>query len=53
MAKGPTPIRAVRIPDEEYLPAQEIAALKGETLTDVIRRAIRAYNKRNANLRRT
>jgi hypothetical protein len=38
-----TPIRGFRVPDEEYLPAQAVAARKDETLTDVVRRAFVAY----------
>ncbi len=45
--KPKTPVRGFRVPDEEYLPAQEIAARKGESLTDVVRRALVAYVKRN------
>jgi hypothetical protein len=37
-ARGPW-----RIPDEEWLPAKERAAEEGETLTDVVRRALREY----------
>lgn len=32
-----------RIPDEEWLPAKERAAQQGETMTDVLRRALREY----------
>jgi hypothetical protein len=35
--------RNFRIPDSEYLPSQERAAREGETMTDVVRRAIRAH----------
>ena len=38
-----TPIRSVRIPDEEWRAAQERAAERGETVTDVIRRALERY----------
>lgn len=38
-----TPIRSVRIPDEEWRAAQARAAERGETVTDVIRRALRRY----------
>ena len=41
--KPKTPHRSHRIPDEEYLPAQDKAAAEGETMTDVIRRALRKY----------
>jgi hypothetical protein len=40
-----TPIRSVRIPDEEWRAAQERAAERGETVTDLIRRALRRYAK--------
>ena len=36
-----TPARSVRVPDKEWLPAQEIAAKTGETMTDIVRRALR------------
>ena len=38
-----TPTRGVRVPDAEWHAAQAMAARKGETLTDVIRRALRDY----------
>jgi hypothetical protein len=40
-----TPIRSVRIPDEEWRAAQARAAERGETVTDLIRRALRRYAK--------
>jgi hypothetical protein len=36
-----TPLRSIRVPDEEWLPAQKIAAERGETMTDIVRRALR------------
>lgn len=45
--KPKTKIRAFRIPDEEYEPAQETARRKGETVTDVVRRALVSYVRRN------
>ena len=36
-----TPVRSTRIPDEEWLPAQKIAKETGETMTDIVRRALR------------
>ena len=36
-----TPARSVRVPDEEWLPAQKIAKETGETMTDIVRRALR------------
>lgn len=38
-----TPARAVRIPDELWRAVQDQAARQGETVTDVIRRALEAY----------
>ena len=33
----------MRIPDDEWIPARDKAAEEGETMTDVIRRALRRY----------
>ena len=41
--KPKTPIRGVRVPDEEWHPAQARAKERGETVTDVVRRGLRAY----------
>lgn len=38
-----TPIRSFRIPDEVYLPAKAKAAERGDTLTDVVRKALEEY----------
>ena len=38
-----TPHRTVRVPDDEWHAAQARAAELGETLTDVVRRALREY----------
>ena len=38
-----TPTRTFRAPDEEWDPAKERAAEEGETVTDVLRRALREY----------
>jgi hypothetical protein len=38
-----TPTRNIRVPDNEWHPAQIHAARKRETITDVIRRALRRY----------
>jgi hypothetical protein len=38
-----TPNRTLRIPDEEWETARRIAADRGETVTDVVRRALRRY----------
>lgn len=44
MANQPkTPARAVRIEDDLWRAAQEKAAERGETVSDVIRRALRRY----------
>lgn len=42
-----TKIRAVRVPDELWEAAQEVAASKGETVSDEIRSALERYVKRN------
>jgi uncharacterized protein (DUF1778 family) len=42
-----TKTRGFRIPDDEYEAAQAAAQRKGETLTDVVRRALVAYARRN------
>lgn len=33
----------MRVPDDEWIPARDKAAEEGETMTDVIRRALRKY----------
>jgi len=38
-----TPGHTIRVPDDEWLPAKDKAAEKGETMTDVIRRGLRKY----------
>lgn len=38
-----TPNRTLRIPDEEWEPAMRVAHDRGETVTDVVRRALRRY----------
>lgn len=40
-----TPLRAVRVPDEVWKAAQARAAEKGETVTDVILRALKRYGR--------
>lgn len=40
-----TPRRTFRIPDAVYVPAQEKAAKRGETLTDVVTRALDKYGR--------
>jgi predicted HicB family RNase H-like nuclease len=41
-----TPQRTFRIPDEVYKAAQAKAAEKGESLSDVVRKALERYAKR-------
>jgi predicted HicB family RNase H-like nuclease len=41
-----TPQRTFRIPDEVYKAAQVKAAEKGESLSDVVRKALERYAKR-------
>lgn len=38
-----TPRRTIRIADELWLPASELAAQRGESVSDVVRRALEAY----------
>lgn len=38
-----TPHRSVRVPDEVWEEAKRIAADRGETVTDVVLRALRRY----------
>lgn len=40
---GKTPLRSFRMSDDIYRPAQEQAAMNGETMTDVVRRALEDY----------
>lgn len=42
MARGTT-LRSVRVPDEIWQPAQEQAERTGESVSDVIRRALVEY----------
>lgn len=44
--KPKTPLRSFRIPDETYEAAQRKAAEKGESVSDVVRRALERYVKR-------
>lgn len=41
-----TPLRSFRIPDEVYKAAQEKAAERGESVSDVVRKALERYAKR-------
>ena len=45
--QGSIPNRAIRIPDDEWQAAQEAARTNGETVSEVVRRALRRYVKRN------
>jgi hypothetical protein len=40
---GETPVRKFRAPDAEWESAKAVAASNGETVTDVLRRALRDY----------
>lgn len=42
-----TKIRAVRVPDDLWIAAQEVAAERGESVSDEIRSALERYVKRN------
>lgn len=44
---GQTLRRSIRIPDDEYEAVQEAAARNHETVSDVVRRALVAYVRRN------
>lgn len=44
--KPKTAIRGFRIPDAEYDAAKAAAEFNGESLTDVVRRALVGYTKR-------
>lgn len=46
MAKPPTPIRTVRVPDDVWQAAQDRAAENGETVSAVIVRALKRYGKK-------
>lgn len=41
-----TPGRLVRVPDDLWAAAQAKAAERGETVSDVVRRALKRYAKR-------
>ena len=40
---GPTPLRAIRVPDDLWDAALRHAQQRGDTLSDVIRDALRSY----------
>lgn len=48
---GDTPRRTIRVPDAEWDAAKAVADENGETLSDVIRLALRRYVARNAKRR--
>ena len=41
-----TPIRGIRVPDELWEAAQQVAADKGETVSDEVRRSLERYVKK-------
>lgn len=43
--QGKIPLRAVRIDDATWKAAQAAAAQRGETVSEVIRRALRRYSR--------
>ncbi len=43
--KPKTPTRTFRVPEDVYRAAQERAAEKGETVTDVVVRSLRRYGR--------
>ena len=43
MPQGETPIRTVRVPDELWEAAKRAASDRGETVTDVLLRALERY----------
>lgn len=43
--QGNIPLRSVRVPDEEWRAAQQEAKLRGETVSEVVRRALRKYGR--------
>jgi hypothetical protein len=45
---GNTPQRSIRIPDDEWEAAKAAADDRGETLSDVIRMALKRYTARHA-----
>ena len=44
--RADNPARAVRVPDELWRAAKEKAAERGESVSDVIRKALERYAKR-------
>ena len=48
--KGSTPMRGFRCADDPWETAKAIAALKGETITDVLVRALETYVRNGEHL---
>ena len=42
-----TPLRNVRVSDDVWLAARKVAAARGETVSDVVVRALERYVRRN------
>jgi hypothetical protein len=42
-----TPRRTVRVPDDVWLPAKDVAESRGESVSDVVRIALERYVRRN------
>lgn len=49
-ATGKTPVHNFRIPDPVWKPAERVAGKLGETVTDVVIRALKAYARRHPQL---
>lgn len=47
MPRG-TRLRSIRVADEIWLPAQKVAAERGDNLSEVIRAALERYTQRHA-----
>ncbi|WP_188492045.1 hypothetical protein [Williamsia phyllosphaerae] len=45
--KPKTPLRTFRIPDDVYGPAKAAAEANGETVTDVVKKALVNYTRRH------
>lgn len=46
-AQGKYPARTVRVPDELWNAGRAVAEANGETIADVLRRALERYVRRN------
>jgi len=40
---GNTPQRTIRVPDDEWIPAKAAVEANGETISDVVRAALKRY----------